>query len=444
MLITTLRRCGAFAVEWYEGPEGRGLLLPPDGTLQPLLTQNVQSGARHLAFAALEQLYNDMSRNRDEWALAEIEQVLSTASQQLQLAGNVPGALIALQNAELLGWGGVAKSIPHPFPTAPLTLGPVGIAPLRVVKELNGKPTNVRFPEEVAPARKMIAELVEHGYAEREQTRDDGKFGASVLVIFDEPRGTDIASQHPSGTGQAPESHAELPSVAFLPQTDLPATAKPSPDSPSPVKSAHSNNLQIINTDDEQEREQRGRERSGKENNPRQHIDANLTKRVQAFVAGHGFKAGEWTGWGSSTIGWIVGKFAVLSDADREAACRMRDVFLEKCKREGIKPMPVANYFRDRVWEMLSDEDQRGEPPSPRLSGGRVAVPVFGPVWAASAFLPRRTARTASRTRLRARRCRCAPAPPARRRAAWRCRSPAAWVRRSSSPGCCSVSGRGG
>ncbi|MES2319079.1 MAG: uroporphyrinogen-III C-methyltransferase [Pseudomonadota bacterium] len=49
---------------------------------------------------ALEQLYQDMSKNRDEWALAEIEQVLSTASQQLQLAGNVQGALIALQNAD--------------------------------------------------------------------------------------------------------------------------------------------------------------------------------------------------------------------------------------------------------------------------------------------------------------------------------------------------------
>jgi branched-chain amino acid transport system permease protein len=42
------------------------------------------------------------------------------------------GLWIALQNAELLGWGGVARSIPHPFPTAPLTLGPVGIAPLRL------------------------------------------------------------------------------------------------------------------------------------------------------------------------------------------------------------------------------------------------------------------------------------------------------------------------
>ena len=49
---------------------------------------------------ALEQLYQDLSKNRDEWALAEIESVLSTASQQLQLAGNVQGALIALQNAD--------------------------------------------------------------------------------------------------------------------------------------------------------------------------------------------------------------------------------------------------------------------------------------------------------------------------------------------------------
>jgi uroporphyrin-3 C-methyltransferase len=49
---------------------------------------------------ALEQLYQDLSKNRDEWALSEIEQVLSTASQQLQLAGNVQGALIALANAD--------------------------------------------------------------------------------------------------------------------------------------------------------------------------------------------------------------------------------------------------------------------------------------------------------------------------------------------------------
>ena len=50
--------------------------------------------------AALESLYQDLSRNRDDWALTEIEQTLTIASQQLQLAGNVRGALIALQNAD--------------------------------------------------------------------------------------------------------------------------------------------------------------------------------------------------------------------------------------------------------------------------------------------------------------------------------------------------------
>jgi len=51
--------------------------------------------------AALEALYQDLSRNRDDWALTEIEQTLTLASQQLQLAGNVRGALIALQNADV-------------------------------------------------------------------------------------------------------------------------------------------------------------------------------------------------------------------------------------------------------------------------------------------------------------------------------------------------------
>lgn len=62
-----------------------------------LESKQVEAQSQQLA---LEQLYQDLSKNRDDWALAEIEQVLSTASQQLQLAGNVRGALIALQNAD--------------------------------------------------------------------------------------------------------------------------------------------------------------------------------------------------------------------------------------------------------------------------------------------------------------------------------------------------------
>ena len=50
--------------------------------------------------AALEALYQDLSSNRDEAVLAEVEQMLLIAGQQLQLAGNVKAALIAMQQAE--------------------------------------------------------------------------------------------------------------------------------------------------------------------------------------------------------------------------------------------------------------------------------------------------------------------------------------------------------
>lgn len=76
-------------------------VLETDKALQVKLgiLENKQTESESHALA-LQQLYQDLSKNRDDWALSEIEQVLSTASQQLQLAGNVQGALIALQNAD--------------------------------------------------------------------------------------------------------------------------------------------------------------------------------------------------------------------------------------------------------------------------------------------------------------------------------------------------------
>ena len=49
---------------------------------------------------ALEALYQQLARSSDEWALAEIEQTLTIAAQQLQLAGNVKAALLALETAD--------------------------------------------------------------------------------------------------------------------------------------------------------------------------------------------------------------------------------------------------------------------------------------------------------------------------------------------------------
>ncbi|MFL6567143.1 MAG: uroporphyrinogen-III C-methyltransferase [Burkholderiales bacterium] len=65
--------------------------------LVQLETRVAESQSQQLA---LEALYQELSRNRDEWQLAEIEQMLAIASHQLQLAGNVRAALLALQLAE--------------------------------------------------------------------------------------------------------------------------------------------------------------------------------------------------------------------------------------------------------------------------------------------------------------------------------------------------------
>lgn len=49
---------------------------------------------------ALEAMYQELSRVREDRLLAEIEQDVAMAAQQLQLAGNVAAALISLQGAE--------------------------------------------------------------------------------------------------------------------------------------------------------------------------------------------------------------------------------------------------------------------------------------------------------------------------------------------------------
>jgi uroporphyrin-3 C-methyltransferase len=50
--------------------------------------------------AALDALYNELSASRDETALAEVEQLLLIAAQQLQLSRNIKAALIAMQSAD--------------------------------------------------------------------------------------------------------------------------------------------------------------------------------------------------------------------------------------------------------------------------------------------------------------------------------------------------------
>jgi uroporphyrin-3 C-methyltransferase len=77
--------------------QAQGVIKEVEIKLGLLETRLAESQSQQVA---LEALYQELSRNRDEWALAEIEQMLTIASQQLQLAGNVPAALTALTAAD--------------------------------------------------------------------------------------------------------------------------------------------------------------------------------------------------------------------------------------------------------------------------------------------------------------------------------------------------------
>ncbi len=65
------------------------------GVLEGRLTEFQGQGA------ALQGLYQEIAHNREDATLLEVEQAITLASQQLQLAGNVPVAVLALQTADL-------------------------------------------------------------------------------------------------------------------------------------------------------------------------------------------------------------------------------------------------------------------------------------------------------------------------------------------------------
>ena len=65
-----------------------------------LAVLEADSAAAQSQQVALESMYQELSRTRDERLLAEVEQSISIAAQQLQLAGNIEVALIALNGAD--------------------------------------------------------------------------------------------------------------------------------------------------------------------------------------------------------------------------------------------------------------------------------------------------------------------------------------------------------
>jgi len=105
------------AEQGAEAVAGRTLAKQNQETLQTL---TAKFGALEAKVAesqsqqlALEAMYQELSKSREERLLAEIEQSVTIAAQQLQLAGNVEAALIALASADArLARSGQAQFLP--------------------------------------------------------------------------------------------------------------------------------------------------------------------------------------------------------------------------------------------------------------------------------------------------------------------------------------------
>jgi uroporphyrin-3 C-methyltransferase len=134
-LLLIAAAAAGFGWYWYEHRAGRGVM-------QPALTQQVAEadaksqqerriveelretisavqgkvaaletklGQTQAQQAALDALVENLTRNRDDWSIAEIEQTLLIASRQLQLSGDVAAALNTLRAAD-----GKLRQLPRP------------------------------------------------------------------------------------------------------------------------------------------------------------------------------------------------------------------------------------------------------------------------------------------------------------------------------------------
>ncbi|WP_157928769.1 hypothetical protein [Pararhizobium haloflavum] len=114
---------------------------------------------------------------------------------------------------------------------------------------------------------------------------------------------------------------------------------------------------------------------------------ADFEKRVMRFCNGRGFSAGPWPNWDTSSPGHVARQFAKLTVDGRAEAERWRDAYLSDIKRRQKKPVPVANFLRDRLWTGLDDgilrraEQVAQVPRAPTLPPDY--APPFGPVWSA-------------------------------------------------------------
>ncbi|QOF71459.1 hypothetical protein IG197_27575 [Aminobacter sp. SR38] len=200
-------------------------------------------------------------------------------------------------------------------------------------------------------ARRMINELVEHGYAEKDQQREDGRFAKLSLVIYDEPK-------------EASEINGSAQGVAFVPQTENPSTVNPSTEKPATVNTALVKTEDLAIPESQSERE-RGRDEE----------DHRVVVRAfkRAFMA--------WPTAISDSEPQAYDVWATLSAQEREAAVAGAERYVTASKATGrTKVCSFAVYLKEHRWEKLPEVAAATAKPLNR------EVRPFGPGWALLRF----------------------------------------------------------
>lgn len=172
-------------------------------------------------------------------------------------------------------------------------------------------------------ARRMIAELVELGYAQKEQARDSGRFSALSLVIYDEPFASEVTE-----------------SVASLPQTENPSTVNPSTEKPAPV------NHPLVITDNLEKPDYRSeRGASANDQEDRKKIEKAYWKLVRSWPKLDGTPQAKWFD------SWLA-----LTPEERIQAAEKRDAWVELLRSNGRDHIHVpGTYFENKLWEQVPD-----------------------------------------------------------------------------------------
>jgi hypothetical protein len=198
-------------------------------------------------------------------------------------------------------------------------------------------------------ARRMIAELVELGYAQKEQARDGGRFSALSLVIYDEP---------------FPAEAVE--SVASLPQTENPSTVNPSTEKPATANPplVITDNLEKTDYSSERAREN---DEDGREN--RKSVERAFKRAFH-----------QWPTAISDSEPDAFRAWSDLTPDERQSAFEDAQRYIEAAKATGRKHVcSHAVYLREKRWEKLPTKAEASD------NAPAQAAP-FGKLWGARVY----------------------------------------------------------